>query len=111
MQAFSQFASDLDPSTQKLLARGARLTELLKQPQFHPLPVEEQAVVIFAGVRGLLDRVPVGKIVEFERRYVSDLKTREPGILDAIRNDREIKSDVDKKLTDFITKLVDEFVS
>jgi F-type H+-transporting ATPase subunit alpha len=111
MQAFSQFSSDLDPSTQKLLARGARLTELLKQPQFHPLPVEEEAVVIFAGVRGLLDRVPVDKIVEFERRYVSDLKTREPGILESIRNDREIKPDTDKKLTGFITKLVDEFVS
>jgi F-type H+-transporting ATPase subunit alpha len=111
MQAFSQFSSDLDPATQKLLARGARLTELLKQPQFHPLPVEEEAVVIFAGVRGLLDRVPVDKIVEFERRYVSDLKTREPGILEAIRKDREIKSETDKKLTDFITKLVDEFVS
>jgi F-type H+-transporting ATPase subunit alpha len=53
----------------------------------------------------------VDKIVEFERRYVSDLKTREPGILEAIRNDREIKSETDKKLTDFITKLVDEFVS
>jgi F-type H+-transporting ATPase subunit alpha len=111
MQAFSQFSSDLDPATQKLLARGARLTELLKQPQFHPLPVEEEAVVIFAGVRGLLDRVPVGKIVDFERRYISDLKTREPGILEAIRKDREIKSETDKKLTDFITKLVDEFVS
>jgi F-type H+-transporting ATPase subunit alpha len=111
MQAFSQFSSDLDPTTQKLLARGARLTELLKQPQFHPLAVEEEAVVIFAGVRGLLDRVPVGRIVEFERRYVSDLKTREPGILEAIRNDREFKPETDKKLTAFITKLVDEFVS
>jgi F-type H+/Na+-transporting ATPase subunit alpha len=111
MQAFSQFSSDLDPATQKLLARGARLTELLKQPQFHPLAMEEQAVVIFAGVRGLLDRVPVDRIVEFEHRYVSDLKTREPGILESIRNDREIKSETDKKLTDFITKLVDEFVS
>jgi F-type H+-transporting ATPase subunit alpha len=111
MQAFSQFASDLDPATQKLLARGARLTELLKQPQFHPLPVEEQAVVIFAGVRGLLDRIPVNKIVEFERHYVNDLKTRHPEILESIRTSREIKPDVDKALTDFITKLVDEYVS
>jgi F-type H+/Na+-transporting ATPase subunit alpha len=111
MQAFSQFASDLDPATQKLLARGARLTELLKQPQYHPLPVEEEAVVLFAGVRGLVDRVAVGKIVEFERHYVSELKAREPGILESIRNDREIKPDVDKKLTDFITKLVDGFIA
>jgi F-type H+-transporting ATPase subunit alpha len=111
MQAFSQFASDLDPATQKLLARGARLTELLKQPQYHPLPVEEEAVVLFAGVRGLVDRLAVGRIVEFERHYVSELKAREPGILESIRNDREIKPDVDKKLTDFITKLVDGFIA
>ena len=111
MQAFSQFASDLDASTQQLLARGARLTELLKQPQFHPLPVEEQAVVIFGGVRGLLDRVPVNKIVDFERRFVNDLKTREPGILDSIRTNREIKKDVEEQLTAFIKKLVDEFVA
>ncbi|WP_284944232.1 F0F1 ATP synthase subunit alpha [Acidisoma cladoniae] len=111
MQAFSQFASDLDPSTQKLLARGARLTELLKQPQFHPLPVEEEAVVIFAGVRGLIDRVPVAKVVEFERHYIAELKSREPGLLDSVRNDREFKPDVDKKLTEFVTKLVDSFVS
>ncbi|GAB0116961.1 F0F1 ATP synthase subunit alpha [Acidisoma sp. 7E03] len=111
MQAFSQFASDLDASTQQLLARGARLTELLKQPQFHPLAVEEQAVVIFAGVRGLLDRVPVNKIVEFERRFVNDLKSREPGILESIRTNREIKKEVDEQLTAFIKKLVDEFVA
>ena len=111
MQAFSQFASDLDPSTQQLLARGARLTELLKQPQFHPLAVEEQVVVIFGGVRGLLDRVPVNQIVEFERRFVNDLKSREPGILDSIRTNREIKKDVEEQLTAFIKKLVDEFVA
>jgi F-type H+-transporting ATPase subunit alpha len=111
MQAFSQFASDLDASTQQLLARGARLTELLKQPQFHPLPVEEQVVVIFGGVRGLLDRVPVNKIVDFERHFVNDLKSREPGILDSIRTNREIKKDVEEQLTAFIKKLVDEFVA
>jgi F-type H+/Na+-transporting ATPase subunit alpha len=111
MQAFSQFASDLDPSTQKLLARGARLTELLKQPQFHPLPVEEEAVVIFAGVRGLIDRIPVDKVVDFERHYIAELKSREPGILDSVRNDREFKADVDKKLTEFVTKLVDSFIA
>ncbi|GAB0115375.1 F0F1 ATP synthase subunit alpha [Acidisoma sp. C75] len=111
MQAFSQFASDLDASTQQLLARGARLTELLKQPQFHPLAVEEQAVVIFGGVRGLLDRVPVNRIVDFERRFVNDLKSREPGILESIRTNREIKKDVEEQLTAFIKKLVDEFVA
>src|SRR6266571_8393886 len=68
MAAFAQFGSDLDASTQKLLARGARLTELLKQPQFSPLPVEEQVAVIFTGVRGYLDNLDVGKIGQFERQ-------------------------------------------
>src|SRR5204862_6717839 len=67
MAAFAQFASDLDASTQRLLARGSRLTELLKQPQFAPVPVDEQVVVIFAGTRGYLDRVNVGDVTRFEQ--------------------------------------------
>ena len=66
MAAFAQFASDLDASTQQLLARGARLTELLKQPQYQPVPVEEQVVAIFAGVRGYLDKIDVGRVGAFE---------------------------------------------
>src|SRR5690606_7569684 len=72
MEAFSQFASDLDAATQRLLARGARLTELLKQDQYSPMPVEEQVVSIFAGVNGYLDKIPVNKITEFERRYLDE---------------------------------------
>ena len=67
MAAFAQFGSDLDAATQKLLARGSRLTELLKQPQFSPLKVEEQVVVIYAGTRGFLDAIPVAKVNDFER--------------------------------------------
>ena len=66
MAAFAQFASDLDASTQQLLARGSRLTELLKQPQFKPVPIEEQVVAIFAGVRGYLDKIDVGRVGAFE---------------------------------------------
>jgi F-type H+-transporting ATPase subunit alpha len=102
MAAFAQFASDLDASTQQLLARGARLTELLKQPQFKPVPVEEQVLVIFAGVRGYLDKIPVNKIGSFEARMLSDIKTREPGILDSVRTDRELKKDVEAKLVAFL---------
>ena len=98
MAAFAQFASDLDASTQQLLARGSRLTELLKQPQFKPVPVEEQVVAIFAGVRGYLDRVDVGRIGAFETQLLSEMKSREPAILDAIRTDLEIKPDTEKKL-------------
>ncbi len=102
MAAFAQFASDLDASTQQLLARGARLTELLKQPQFKPVPVEEQVVAIFSGVRGYLDRIPVGAIGRFESQILSELKAKDPSIINSIRSDREIKPDVEKKLIAFL---------
>ena len=101
MAAFSQFASDLDASTQRLLARGARLTELLKQPQYNPMPVEEQVVVIFAGVRGYLDELDVGKINQFERQMLADMRASHPDILAAIRDDREIRPETERKLTEF----------
>ena len=102
MAAFAQFASDLDASTQQLLARGARLTELLKQPQFNPMPVEEQVISIYAGTKGYLDKIPVGKVGEFERRMLSELKVREPGVLNSIRETREMKGDVEKALVSFM---------
>jgi F-type H+-transporting ATPase subunit alpha len=102
MAAFSQFASDLDASTQKLLARGARLTELLKQPQYRPVAVEDQVISIFAGVRGYLDGIEVGKIGAFERQLLSEIHAREPGVVDAIRSQREIKPDTEKKLVAFL---------
>jgi F-type H+/Na+-transporting ATPase subunit alpha len=111
MAAFAQFASDLDASTQRLLARGSRLTELLKQPQYQPLPVEEQVAVIFAGVRGFLDRVDVNRVTAFEQQMRSELKAREPGILDSIRTDREIKPDTDKKLTAFLESFTKSFTA
>src|SRR5271163_1603996 len=109
MAAFAQFASDLDPATQALLARGARLTELLKQPQYHPVPVEEQVVAIFAGVRGYLDKIDVGKIGAFEAQFLTELKSRDVGILDSIRTDLEIKPEVDKKLTAFLDGFAKSF--
>jgi F-type H+-transporting ATPase subunit alpha len=102
MAAFAQFSSDLDPSTQKLLARGARLTELLKQPQYHPLPVEEQVVSIFAGTRGYLDAFPVEKVGAFEAQLISELKAKEPAIMAAIRDDQAIKPETEKNLIAFI---------
>ena len=109
MAAFAQFSSDLDASTQALLARGARLTELLKQPQFHPMPVEEQVISLFAGTKGYLDGIPVGKVGEFERRMLADLKTREPGVLNSIRETREMKPDVEKTLTGFMDNFAKTF--
>ena len=109
MAAFAQFSSDLDPSTQKMLARGARLTELLKQPQYHPLPVEEQVVSIFTGTRGYLDGIPVEKVGAFEAELLGAIKSREPGILTAIRDDQQIKPETEKSLIGFIENFARTF--
>jgi len=98
MAAFAQFASDLDASTQKLLARGARLTELLKQGQYVPMPVEEQVVAIFAGVRGYLDKIDVNKVTRFEQGFLADIRAKHGDILTEIRTVGEIKPDLEKKL-------------
>ena len=109
MAAFSQFASDLDASTQKLLARGARLTELLKQPQYRPVAIEDQVLALFAGVRGYLDNIDVGKIGAFEREFLGAMHSREPGIVAAIRDDREIKPGVEKQLVAFLDSFAKAF--
>jgi len=111
MAAFAQFASDLDASTQALLARGARLTELLKQPQFKPVPVEEQVVSIFAGTRGYLDKLPVNAVGEFERRMLSELKAAKPEILEAIRSEREIKKPTEDALVGFLDGFTKSFAA
>jgi F-type H+-transporting ATPase subunit alpha len=109
MAAFAQFASDLDASTQQLLARGSRLTELLKQPQYKPLPIEDMVVAIFAGVRGYLDKIDLGRVSPFEAQFISELKAREPAILDAIRTDLEIKPATEKSLTAFLDAFAKSF--
>jgi F-type H+-transporting ATPase subunit alpha len=90
MAAFAQFGSDLDATTQRLLARGSRLTELLKQPQFSPLKMEEQVVVIYAGVNGFLDPIPVNRVRAFEEGLLGTMRSKHAGILDAIRDSRDL---------------------
>ncbi|WP_242150634.1 F0F1 ATP synthase subunit alpha [Sphingomonas sp. BAUL-RG-20F-R05-02] len=90
MAAFAQFGSDLDASTQKLLNRGARLTELLKQPQFSPLPFEEQTASIFAGTQGFLDTVPVGDVVRYEAAMLADLRANHAAVLTKIRDTKDL---------------------
>ena len=102
MAAFAQFASDLDASTQKLLARGARLTELLKQGQYSPMPVEEQVVSIFSGVRGYLDGIAVGAINRFETGLLSEIKAKHSDVLTAIRTEREISKATEAKLHEIL---------
>jgi F-type H+-transporting ATPase subunit alpha len=109
MEAFAQFASDLDATTQKMLARGSRLTELLKQAQFSPLPVEEQVVSIFAGTRGYLDTIEVRDVVRFERELLNSVRTKNADILDSIRTDKELKKDTEAKLADALAAFVKVF--
>ncbi len=109
MAAFSQFASDLDASTQKLLARGSRLTELLKQGQYTPYPVEEQVVVIFAGVRGYLDPVPVQDIGRFEAGLLDSIRANGADILDAIRTEKQLTTDVEGRLKAFLDRYANAF--
>jgi F-type H+-transporting ATPase subunit alpha len=109
MAAFAQFASDLDPSTQRLLARGVRLTELLKQGQYSPMAVEEQVVSIFAGVRGYLDRIEVNQVTRFEQGLLSEVKANAADILTAIREEKELSDETDKKLTEFVDAYAKKF--
>ncbi|MBC9176491.1 F0F1 ATP synthase subunit alpha [Pseudoroseomonas ludipueritiae] len=109
MAAFAQFASDLDASTQALLARGARLTELLKQPQFQPVPVEEQVVSLFSGTRGYLDKLPVNKVGEFERQMLSQLRATKPEILAGIRDKKELTKDNEAALVSFLDSFSKSF--
>ena len=101
MAAFAQFASDLDASTQRLLARGARLTELLKQPQYTPLPVEEQVISIFAGVRGYLDGIDLRDVGRFEQGLLAEMRAKGGDLLETIRTEREISKDTEEKLKAF----------
>jgi F-type H+-transporting ATPase subunit alpha len=98
MAAFAQFGSDLDATTQRLLNRGARLTELLKQPQFSPLKMEEQVVVIYAGVNGYLDRFPVDRVSAFEEGLLASMRNQHVGVLDAIRDSRDLDGDTAGRL-------------
>ena len=109
MAAFAQFASDLDPATKQLLARGERLTELLKQPVYHPMPVEEQVLSIFAGVRGFLDKIEVKEIKEFEARMLDDVRANYPQFLEEIRNTKTISQKLEEKLTQFFENFTNEF--
>ena len=109
MAAFAQFGSDLDASTQKLLNRGARLTELLKQPQFNPLPFEEQVVSIFAGVNGYIDAFPVTSVVRFEAALLSEMRSKHADILTDIRNTKDLSDETKGKLKAALDAFVKTF--
>ena len=109
MAAFAQFGSDLDASTQRLLNRGSRLTELLKQPQFAPLKMEEQVCVIWAGTNGYLDPLPVNKVRAFEDGLLSLLRGKNVEILNAIRDSRDLSDDSAAKLKSVVEGFAKSF--
>lgn len=107
--AFAQFGSDLDASTQFLLNRGARLTELLKQAQYRPYPVEEQVVIIFAGVNGFLDKLEVKKVTAFEAKLIPYFQANHPEILETLRTTGEINDETSKSLKAALSKFLTVF--
>merc|ERR1712080_55520 len=107
--AFAQFGSDLDASTKQTLARGERLTQLLKQKQYSPLSAEEQVPVIYAGVNGFLDNIAVDRVGEFEEAYISSLKSNQPEILEAVREKGELSKDDLEKLKSATESFVASF--
>jgi len=104
--AFAQFGSDLDAATQQLLNRGEKLTEVLKQKQFVPMPAEEQVCVLYAGVKGYLDKIPTSNIGKFEQGYLDYLRSKHSSLLDTIR----VEGALSDKLNADIAQVLDEFI-
>ena len=102
MAAFAQFGSDLDASTQQLLNRGAKLTELLKQDQYSPMTVAEQVISVFTGVKGFLDDVELNKIKNFEKDIIERIRSDKPEILESIQSSGKLEEDIEKTLIQII---------
>ena len=109
MEAFAQFGSDLDAATQQLLNRGAKLTQVLKQPQYKPVPVEEQVVSVFSGVNGYLDTVRVEYVNEFENKLLEHFRNKQKQLLEKIKKDQEVKEDTEKKLHEVVKSFLNSY--
>jgi F-type H+-transporting ATPase subunit alpha len=110
-EAFAQFGTELDEATKKQLRRGEHLVEILKQDQFHPMNVEEQVAIIFAGVRGLIDDIPQEDMRRFEEEFLNFLKDNKKEILNKIAKEKDISEDVEDKLQNAISEFKDVFVT
>jgi F-type H+-transporting ATPase subunit alpha len=111
MAAFAQFGSDLDASTQALLARGDRLTELLKQPQFSPLQVEEQVVVLYAGTRGYLANVAVTDVQDYEAKLLSHIRSDQKALLSDISTQKKLTDEIEGKIKDVLEAFTSNYTS
>merc|ERR1719272_220938 len=107
--AFAQFGSDMDASTQQLLSRGERLTELLKQNQYSPLKVEEQVCTVFSGTQGFLDKIDVSSVGDFEEKFLAVMNTSHTDILAEIKSSKEVSKDTDSKLRAILDPMVADF--
>ena len=108
--AFAQFGSDLDAATKQTLNRGERLQELLKQRQYAPLPVEEQVPLIYSGVKGYLDRVPVERVTEYEAKFLAHLRSNERPLLDQIVRDGALSQELEGKIKTVIEDFLKGFL-
>ena len=104
--AFAQFGSDLDASTQHLLNRGEKLTELLKQKQYVPIPVEEQVCILFAGVRGHLDKMMTSEIGKFEKLFIDHLKSKHAHIIEGVKTEKQLS---DKAIAE-LRQIIEDFI-
>ena len=111
MAAFAQFGSDLDASTQQLLNRGSKLTELLKQKQYSPMTVAEQVISVFCGVKGYLDNIELKDISEFENKIIEKCKSDKPEIIESIQSSGKLDDDKEKSLIELINQLKENFKS
>ena len=111
MASFAKFASDMDASTKLLISRGERLTELLKQPVYHPMPVAEEVVAIFAGVRGYLDKIEVSETADFENRALAEIRAAHEDFLREIDEKKVISEELDKKIGDFYAAFTDNYLA
>ena len=105
MAAFAQFGSDLDASTQQLLNRGAKLTELLKQDQYSPMTVAEQVISVFTGVKGYLDDIEIGKIKQFENDIIEKIKSEKPEIIESILSSGKLEEETEK----LVIQVIEEY--
>ena len=110
LAAFSQFGSDLDENTRNQLAQGERIREILKQPQYRPMPVEQQVVIIYAATKKYLLDIPTADITRFEKELMDSIDAKAPDIFESIRNEKVISEETEKKLVDFIERFKKDFV-
>jgi F-type H+-transporting ATPase subunit alpha len=111
LEAFAQFGSDLDAATQKQLARGARLVEILKQPQYDPMPVEHQVMIIYAATNGYLDDIAVNRLKAFEHGFHEFMRTQRPDVGQKIRETGQLGDDVVKALVDAVEAFKSTFAA